>query len=82
MNKVEEYIKLRDEAVLNCDIEKLTKLQREYNPLVYDKWVNANKSVKLATLHKMACAITTMPEWRKEEARKWLKEHNMSEDIA
>ena len=78
---MEEYIQLRDEAVLNCDVEKLTILQKKYNPLVYKRWVESNEIVKLATLHKMACAITTMPEWRKDEARKWLQKFGMSEKI-
>lgn len=81
MNDVEEYVRLRDEAVLNCDIDKLTILQKKYNPHVYKGWVESNEIVKLATLHKMACAITTMPEWRKDEARKWLQKFGMSEKI-
>ena len=78
---MEEYIQLRDEAVLNCDVEKLTILQKKYNPLVYKRWGESNEMVKLATLHKMACAITTMPEWRKKQAREWLKKYGMSEEI-
>ena len=78
---MEKYIQLRDEAVLNCDVEKLTILQKKYNPLVYKRWEESNEMVKLATLHKMACAITTMPEWRKEQARKWLEKYGMSEEI-
>lgn len=78
---MEEYIRLRDEVVIECSIEKLEKLMKKYNPEMYPKFKNSNEIVKLATLHKMACNIPSMPEWRKEEARKWLKKYGMSEEI-
>jgi hypothetical protein len=78
---MEEYIRLRDEAVLECNIEKLEKLMKKYNPEMYPKFKNSNEIVKLATIHKMACAITTMPKKRVEQAKKWLNEHGMREEI-
>lgn len=78
---MEQYIKLRDEAVLECSIEKLEKLTKKYNPEMYLKFKNSNEMVKLATIHKMACAITTMPKERVEQAREWLQKNGMREEI-
>lgn len=76
---MKEYIMLRDEAVLECSIEKLEELMKRYNPLLYPKFKDADKIVKIATLQKMACSITTMPKWRQKSAKKWLKDYGMSE---
>ena len=78
---MEKYIRLRDEAVLECNIEKLEKLMKKYNPEIYPKFKISNEMVKLATLHKMACAITTMPKERVEQAREWLQKNGMKEEI-
>lgn len=78
---MDEYIRLRDEAVLECSIEKLEELTFKYNSVMYENFKNSTEEVKLATIHKMACAITTMPKERVEQAREWLKEHGMREEI-
>ena len=78
---MKEYIMLRDEAVLECNIEKLEELMKQYNPLLYLQFKDADKIVKIATLQKMACNITTMPKWRKDSAKEWLRNYGMSDKL-
>ena len=87
MNKIERFVKERNRVVLEGDLAKfetfVAGMMRKglMDQDVYEKFRSASVITKKATMEKMVCNITTMPEERKRQAREWLAQHNMSENI-
>ncbi len=84
---IQEYVKKRDQAVLSNDIESFKDFLKwaEENGAqpkgMYARFLKSPEITQLATMHKMACNITTMPKDRVAIAKKWLKANNMSPTI-
>lgn len=76
-----EYVKERDKAVLKGDINSFKEfLDKAFkagaiSAKVYSDFMNSNETIQQMTIEKMALQITTMPIWRKHQAKTWLIEH-------
>lgn len=75
------FIKERNEAVLSFDIEKYKNF--------YEKWTKRgfycielpSDKVLEITLRKMVLLMKNPPKDKLEEARKWLRDNNYSEEV-
>lgn len=87
MKIIQEYKNKRDEAIKSNNIEKYKDFLKWAEDTgaqpkgQYQKFIKSPEAVQLATIHKMACNITTMPKDRVAIAKKWLKVHNMTPKI-
>ena len=81
------FIKKRDKAVMGNDLNTFKDFLKEASESgsipekQYKQFLTAPEEVQLATMHKMACNIPTMPKERVAIAKKWLKTHGMKPNI-
>lgn len=72
----DEFITMRDEALLSLDEEKICALAK-----VIGINVPSDKETFWIGIHKARCHATEYPEGAKQFSRDWLKGHNSSGDM-
>lgn len=77
LEKIRKYVAERDAVVLEGNLTKLTLFVWKYNP----NFRPSDESVIEIMLHKLRCAITTMPPEIQEASKKWLQERGYREGI-
>ena len=74
---IAEFVKARDEAITAAVVDGDLSLMREMN--VYSEGIRtACDTVLMAAACKGCLQITTMPEYVKVKARKWLLDRGLS----
>ena len=85
IEKINQYVKERDEALLKDDIpafEEFLKRNTENGIIsdkIYNHFINADEIIKKGTMYKMICNIPSMPKELVKKAKKWLKKQDMTE---
>lgn len=85
MNKLQRYVKERDEMLLKRDVEALRKFVNDHASYFSADYVkainNAPANILEITLHKMIVNVTSLPKSLKNESAKWLLDHGYSGEI-
>lgn len=77
MLDLEFYTMRLTNAVRRLDINKFKKFAEQFCPDL----LNRDERVIELTMYKVAANLTTLPEATRQQAIKWLKDHNSSPDI-
>ena len=79
MNSISDFIKERNEAIFSLDRERIEAFAaRQGTP--YPK--NTSDIVFWGSVYKAICNITNAPDDLVQTARRWLADHNMSEQFS
>lgn len=74
--EIRQFVKERDAALLSLDESIIRAYLKKRGVPIPESDI-----IFWAGVYKCVCNINSAPEDKKEIARQWLKEHDMSEDI-
>lgn len=77
MLDLEFYTMRLTNAVRRLDINKFKKFAEQFRPDL----LNRDERVIELTMYKVAANLTTLPDATRQQAIKWLKDHDSTPDI-